>query len=179
MADTLRLRIAAHPFSAPFPEDQRELLAREARPVEFEPDERIFAEGGAADRFWLIETGRVALDMWVPGRDEQVVETLPEGTVLGWSWLTPPYRWHFGARALEHTTAVMIDAAAVRERSAADPVFGYAVLSRFAPLIIERLQATRLRMLDLHATPQEIAETRARRAISPDSPDSPEPGSAR
>jgi CRP/FNR family cyclic AMP-dependent transcriptional regulator len=71
------------------------------------------------------------------------------GTVLGWSWLHPPYRWHFGAVARVVTTAIEFDAPAVRHRCHADPAFGYAVLHSFTPVIIDRLQATRLRMLDL------------------------------
>ncbi|GAB1646316.1 cyclic nucleotide-binding domain-containing protein [Krasilnikovia sp. MM14-A1259] len=132
------------------------MLATDGTPVSYRTGERLFAEGGVADRFWLIRTGSVALDMQVPGRGEQVIETLSADTVLGWSWLHPPYRWHFGAVAREATTTVAFDAAAVRERCADDPAFGYAILRCFTPVIIERLMATRLRVLDLYATPAQV-----------------------
>ncbi|GAA4607391.1 CRP-like cAMP-binding protein [Actinoplanes octamycinicus] len=110
---------------------------------------RIFAEGAAADRFWLIRTGTVALDVTVPGNGEQILETIGAGDLLGWSWLLPPYRWRFGAVARTPVTATEFDAAAVRRRCAADADFGYAVLQRFVPVLGDRLTAARLRLLDL------------------------------
>ena len=163
MTDQIQTRIAAHSFFAALTPQQRELLTGAARPIRFAPRERIFAEGEAADRFWLIEAGSIALDMWVPGRSGQIVETLPAGTVLGWSWLYPPYRWHFGACARDRVEAIAFDAATVRGRCEADPAFGYAVFRSFIPVIIERLQATRLRLLDLYASPDEAARSEARR----------------
>jgi hypothetical protein len=81
-----------------------------------------------------------------------VIETLVAGTVLGWSLINPPYRWQFGAVAREHTDTVAFDAARVRRRGDADPAFGLAILRRFTPVLTGRLQATRLRLLDLYAT---------------------------
>jgi CRP/FNR family cyclic AMP-dependent transcriptional regulator len=82
-----------------------------------------------------------------------VIETIGAGTVLGWSWLLPPYRWQFGATARTALTGVAFDAVAVRRRCDAVPELGYAVLRLFTPVIIERLQAARLRLLDLWGTP--------------------------
>ncbi|RZU53549.1 cyclic nucleotide-binding protein [Krasilnikovia cinnamomea] len=147
--------IAAHTVFAELSDAQRAQLAAYGTPESYRAGERLFAEGGDADRFWLIGSGSVALDMRVPGRGEQVIETLSADTVLGWSWLHPPYRWHFGAVAREDTTTVVFDAAAVRDRCADDPAFGYAILRCFTPVIIERLMATRLRVLDLYATPAQ------------------------
>ncbi len=148
-------RVAAHPFFAALTGEQHALLAECAVPAVFEAGTRIFSEGGAADRFWLIEDGGVALDMRVPGRGDQVVETLAAGTVLGWSWLHAPFRWHFGALARLRSVAIEFDAAQVRARCDADAAFGYAVLRSFTPVITERLQATRLRLLDLYAAPAQ------------------------
>ena len=144
-------RVAAHPFLAGLAPGHRDALAAEATAVSFPAGARVFAEGSGADRFWLLESGGVALDMPVPGRGDVVVETLVGPTVLGWSWLYPPYRWHFGAVAREPSVALAFDAGSVRRRCETDPSFGYAVLNLFAPVIIARLQATRLRMLDLYA----------------------------
>jgi CRP-like cAMP-binding protein len=156
MSEELTTRLAAHPFLAGLDARHQAILAGCGTPASFRPGERIFAEGGPADRFWLIESGTVALDMRVPGRGDQVVETLTGGTVLGWSWLQRPYRWHFGAVARATTTAVAFDAAAVRRRCDEDNAFGCAIMRRFAPVIIDRLQATRLRMLDLYAAPNQV-----------------------
>jgi CRP-like cAMP-binding protein len=150
-------RVAAHPFFAELSPEQLDALSGDGVPVAYGPGERIFAEGDAADRFWLVETGSVALDMRVPGRGDQVLETLVGATVLGWSWLHPPYRWHFGASAREPTTAIAFDAASVRRRCETDPRFGYAILRCFTPVIIQRLQAARLRVLDMYASPAEAS----------------------
>jgi CRP-like cAMP-binding protein len=156
MTGTIAGRISAHPFFAGLTDEQRAALAGDGRAVMFTAGERVFDEGGSADRFWLIEHGNIALDMRVPGRGDQIVETLGSGTVLGWSWLHPPYRWQFGAVARVATTAIAFDAPSVRRRCDADPAFGYAALRSFTPVIIERLQATRLRLLDLYAAPSQL-----------------------
>ena len=145
-----------HPFLARLGARHAAALLEVSIPVVFGPGERIFAEGGVADRFWLVERGSIALDQRVPGRGDQVVETLTGAFVLGWSWIAPPYRWHFGAVSRVPTTAIEFDAKLVRRRCDADPALGYAVLSSLAPVIIQRLQATRFRMLDLYATPDQV-----------------------
>jgi CRP/FNR family cyclic AMP-dependent transcriptional regulator len=156
MTATGAARISAHPFFAALTDIQRAALAEDGTAVTFTAGELLFDEGGVADRFWLIEQGSVALEMRIPGRGDQVVETLGPGTVLGWSWLHPPYRWQFRAVTRLATTAIAFDAASVRRRCDADPAFGYAMLRSFTPVIIERLQATRLRLLDLYAAPSQV-----------------------
>jgi len=138
-----------HPFIAGLPHTAE--LAGRARLIEFAPGGRLFDEGDEADRFWLIQTGKVALDLHVPGRDDVVIETLGDGDVLGWSWLFPPYRWHFGARAVADTSAVEFDGPAVRAVCDADPALGYALTRRFLGVMLDRLQSTRIRLLDLYA----------------------------
>ena len=156
MTGPLAARISAHPFFAALTDAQLAALAEDAITETFTAGQRPFDEGGIADRFWLIEQGNIALDMRIPGRGDQIVETLGPGTVLGWSWLHPPYRWHFGAVARAATTTIAFDAASVRHRCDADPAFGYAMLRSFTPVITERLQATRLRLLDLYAAPSQV-----------------------
>ena len=162
MTGTMAARISAQPFFAALTDTQRAALAEDGITEAFTAGERVFGEGGIADRFWLIEYGSIALDLRVPGRGDRVIETLGPGTMLGWSWLHPPYRWHFGAVARLATTAIAFDAASVRRRCDADPAFGYALLRLFTPLITERLQATRLRLLDLYAAPSQVGQARYR-----------------
>ena len=164
MTETVAARISAHPFFAALTDDQRAALAEDGAAVTFTAGERLFDEGGIADRFWLIEDGSIALDMRVPGRGDQIIETMGAGSVLGWSWLHPPYRWHFGAAARVDTTAIEFEAPSVRRRCDADPAFGYAALGLFTPVITERLQATRLRLLDLYATPAQVRQREIQQA---------------
>jgi CRP/FNR family transcriptional regulator, cyclic AMP receptor protein len=126
------------------------LLAGCGSNVRFAAGETLFREGGAADTFFLVRHGRVALELFVPARGPVVIETLGAREVVGWSWLFPPYRWQFDARAVSLVRATAFDGACVREKCAADPALGYDLMGRFARVMIERLQATRLRLLDVY-----------------------------
>ena len=115
-----------------------------------EAGEWLCREGDPADRFYLIQSGVVALEIVVPGRDAILIETLHDGDLLGWSWLFEPHRWQFDARALAPCDLIVFDGACVRERCEADPALGYAFMQRFAAVMVERLQATRLQLLDVY-----------------------------
>lgn len=116
------------------------------------PGEELFREGELANAFYVIRHGAVALEAHAPAGPPLVIETLHEGDVVGWSWLVPPYRWHFDGRAIGEVQAIGFDAACLRGKADADPALGYALLQRFAQLMVERLQAARLRLLDLYGT---------------------------
>lgn len=92
--------LEAQPFFRGMPERQLELLANESMPSEFKAGERIFSEGGVADRFYIALEGRVELESSVMEGEAVHIQTLGRGDVLGWSWLFPPYCWHFDARAI-------------------------------------------------------------------------------
>ncbi|BCJ33388.1 hypothetical protein Athai_08910 [Actinocatenispora thailandica] len=145
--------LATHPFLAGIPDDQLAAVATVTRPLRLPPGSRVFREGEPAARCWLIHTGLVRLDTLVPGRGHVTVETLGAGTVLGWSWLCPPYRWHFGAEATETTHTSEIDGGQLRRLCDDDPDLGYAIMSRFLPVLLDRLQHTRMRLLDLYRSP--------------------------
>jgi CRP/FNR family cyclic AMP-dependent transcriptional regulator len=130
-------------------------LSAAARTVRFAAGERVFSEGELAEGCWLIHDGRIALDLFIPDRGLVVVQTLGAGDVLGWSWLVPPYRWHFGASAAEPTTATVLDTKRLRALADADPAFGYALCLSMFTVIQQRLQATRARLLDLYRNPHD------------------------
>src|SRR5688572_29357638 len=98
-----------------------ERLSYYAKRSVFRAGQRIFSEGGRADRFWVIREGHVQLDTHVPGRADAVVETLGAGSVLGWSWLFPPYIWHFGAVAVTQCLTVEFDGPGVQGLCDRDP----------------------------------------------------------
>lgn len=147
--------LAGHQFTRGMADEDIAALAGVASHVKMPARHRLFEEGGTADRFWLIQAGRVALDTHVPGRGRVVIETLGMGDVIGWSWLHPPYQWRLGAVTMQPTQAFVIDGAKVREMCAADPGFGYELTRRFLALVVNRLQATRSRLLDLDAHPAD------------------------
>jgi CRP/FNR family transcriptional regulator, cyclic AMP receptor protein len=145
--------LARQPFLAGLPEAQLERLSHWSKRAVLHAGYRIFSEGGRADRFWLLREGRVNLDTHLPGKGDVVVETVGAGSVLGWSWMFPPYRWHFGAVTVEPTLAIEMDGPGVRRVCADDPALGYELTMRFMQVVVDRLQATRVRMLDLHRAP--------------------------
>ena len=147
--------LAEEPFFAGMPRPALARLASAARPVEFPAGHRIFEEGGPADRFWLVRAGMVALDLHVPGRGPVTVETFGPGAVLGWSWLHAPYRWRFGAVARAPVSAIEFDGPRVRELRESDPAAACELSRRFSEVIVDRLQAARMRLLDLYAHPTE------------------------
>ncbi len=114
--------------------------------------EFICREGANADEFHLIEHGLVALETTAADRRSLVMVTLEGGEVLGWSWMFPPYRWYFDARAVAATRTLALNGALVRAACQNDPQLGYELTRRIARVVIERLQATRLHALDLYNT---------------------------
>jgi CRP/FNR family transcriptional regulator, cyclic AMP receptor protein len=138
------------PVFAGLDPEQLTLLAGCASNVRFGEGEVLFREGDAADTFWVVRHGSVALETFVPARGAITIETLEAGEVVGWSWLFPPYRWHFDARALSLVRATAFDGACLRGKCEDDPRLGYELMGRFTQVVIERLQWTRLRLLDVY-----------------------------
>ncbi len=145
---------AHHDFLASLPAPSRDRLLATARQVVLPPTDRIFDEGGPADRFWIIRSGTVALDIHIPGHGSAVLETLGAGELLGWSWLFEPYRWHLGAETRGEVEAYEFDAHSVRTMIEEDTRFGLTVTRCAAATAIgDRLRACRLRLLDLYEAP--------------------------
>ena len=116
----------------------------------FADGEMLLREGEPANEFFAIRHGTVALETFVPQRGAVTIETLHGGDVLGWSWLVPPHRTVYDARALGVVRAIAFDGACLRAKCDEDPRLGYELLKRFTEVIVERLQATRLRLLDVY-----------------------------
>lgn len=147
--------LSAFPSLAILDREALRTLAQAGHEVTFPAGHRVIQEGGRADRCWLIRGGRIRLDTRVGGHTEIVLQTLHRGDLLGWSWLVPPYRWHFGALATEQVDAVEFEAAALNELSETDPRFGRALLLALTEVLVVRLQATRARLIDLYRNPAD------------------------
>ena len=142
--------LAEQPFLAGLTEHQLSLFVPATGRSMFHAGNRIFHQGTPAERFWLITHGQVVLDSEVPGHDNFVLETLKPGAVLGWSWLFPPYRWHFGATAVSTAHTITFDGALVRALFQRDPAVGYELTTRFLQVMGDRLQSARRRIETLH-----------------------------
>ena len=150
IVQTLEPILSEHPFLKGLKPEYLKLIVGCASNVRFNAGQHLFREGEEANQFYMIRRGKVALEIFAPERGPITVQTVGEGDVLGWSWLIPPYRWRFDARALELTQAIALDGKCLRTKSEEDHALGYELLKRFSSIIVERLEATRLQLLDIY-----------------------------
>jgi CRP/FNR family transcriptional regulator, cyclic AMP receptor protein len=152
----MRDRLSAFGMLAKLSQTHIAVLASAAKDVTFATGDRLFDEGGTAKGCWLVRRGCVAIDASVPGRGQMVVQTVGPGEVVGWSWLVDPPRWHFGALAVTPTVAIELDTDQLRAFAEHDPSFGYPMATAMLAMVLDRLQTTRARLLDLYRNPAEI-----------------------
>jgi CRP-like cAMP-binding protein len=150
--------LAQHPFLAGMERRYLRQLASLASNKSFKALQMIFHEGNPASEFYLIGKGKVAIETALVGCDAIPIQTLGAGEVVGWSWLLPPYEWHYSARALEPTQVIALDGVALRSRCEEDHDLGYEIMKRFALVIVQRLAATRARFLSF-PDPQPSTES--------------------
>ena len=146
---TIEEYLPEHPFFQGLDQQAVALLSGCAKNVHFRPGQYLFREGEGADTFFVIRSGRVAIEMRMP-TEEVVLDTAHEGDVVGWSWLIPPYRWTFDACATEETSAIAFDGQCLRGKCETDPALGYALLQRVVQVLSNRLHSARVRLLDLY-----------------------------
>jgi CRP/FNR family transcriptional regulator, cyclic AMP receptor protein len=145
--------VKEHPFFGGMQEPFCKLVCGCAKNVRFEAGQYLFREGDPADEFYLLRHGRVALQVTAPGRGAVTFQTVGEGEIVGVSWLVPPYRWTNDAKAIDLTRAIAMDATCLRQKCESDHDLGYEMMKRFMPILIQRLQATRLQILDVYGIP--------------------------
>lgn len=151
--ETLERLLLGHPFFASLDPAIGRVLVGCARNLRFAAGEFLFREDTPADEFFLIREGTVALELHVPGRPPLVIATLGAGEIVGASWLVPPYRWNFDARAVTPTRAFGVDATCLRTKCEADHHFGYEMMKRLLPVMVGRMQAARQQLLDVYGQP--------------------------
>jgi CRP/FNR family transcriptional regulator, cyclic AMP receptor protein len=142
--------IAAAPVFAGLQARHLSLIAGCGRNEHVDTGALLVREGEAADTFYLIRHGVVALEVHDVGRGSLTIETLDEGDVVGWSWLFAPYRWQLDGRAVGPCRLVAFDGACLRGKCEADHELGYQLMKRFAANMVDRLQATRFQLLDVY-----------------------------
>jgi CRP-like cAMP-binding protein len=150
VTETIEGILRGHAFLDGLPEGTVELIAGCAHREDVRTGAFILREGEVTDSVYLVQRGRVAIEVHRPGSGGVAIDTVGPGDTVGLSWISPPYRCQFDARAVEDVTLVAIDVARLRAEFERHPAIGYAVLDRLSARLVERLQATRLRVLDLH-----------------------------
>ncbi|MBI3463456.1 MAG: cyclic nucleotide-binding domain-containing protein [Planctomycetes bacterium] len=142
--------MASHAFLRGLSERQLAALASYAKSVTIAAGEFLGREGEPASAFYLIHSGRVALEIHTPAGGPVRIQTVGAGEPVGWSWIVPPNRWQFDARAVESVQAFALDADRLREKCEQDHELGYQLLKRLVAVIANRLAATRLQLLDIY-----------------------------
>jgi CRP-like cAMP-binding protein len=142
--------IATHKFFKDMKPEYLQFVAGCATNTSFNAGDMVFREGDAADTFYIIRHGVVAIEAHEPKKGTVRIQTVVEDDVLGWSWLFPPYRWHYDARALTVVRATAFDGKCLRDKCETDHNLGYELMKRFAGIMMERLQATRLQVMDVY-----------------------------
>ena len=148
--ENLARLLKEHDFLRGLNERHLEFLTGCASNVRYAADKFLFKEGQEADASYLLRSGRVTLEVGVPGRGPVQIQTIEPGEVLGWSWLYPPYRWQFDARAVEPVRAFALDGTCLRSKCEADHDFGYELVKRFLYQVHIRLERTRMQLLDVY-----------------------------
>lgn len=143
--------VRTHPFFWEFDDNQLASIVEIARPISAEANQFLFKEGGPADCFILLTKGDVALEMHAPPRGARIIETVHPGEVIGWSWLVPPYQWAFDARALTAMEGVCLQGPALRAMVEANANLAALIYPRLTRVIVDRLKASRVQMLDVYA----------------------------
>ena len=163
----LEQAIDAHPFLAGLTASQLGALKDNALRIRYEPGAVIFREGSPANRFFLIQRGKVVLESSRREGGPVFIQQLGPGDALGWSWLIPPYYWHFDARVVEPTEAILFYGTRLREQCEADTDLGYELLKRMTSVVIQRLQGTRRQLLAAMATARVQASWACRFSMLP------------
>lgn len=153
--ENLHRILSEHPFLEGLNEQHLELLVGCASNIAFKEGELICREGQAADNFYFIRHGRVQIETHAPQQGPLIINTREAGEVFGWSWMVPPYRWHFDARASELTRAIAMDGKCLRGKCEEDHDLGYEIMKRFSFIIAERLEATRLQLMDIYGNAKQ------------------------
>jgi len=155
-AEVVARNTVQHPFLQGLSRNQLTALTDCALPVNFRTGEIIFREGEKADRFYLIAKGTVILESGVEHGFPAVIDTIGAGDVLGWSWMLPPYQWHFTARAIEPTGAIFFVSGVLRDYCQHDHSLGFELHKRMSEVMMKRLQAARKKMLALHTHGEKL-----------------------
>lgn len=140
-----------HPFLMDMRKEHVQSLLDGATEQQFDPDEIIFREGEPANKFYLIESGEIALESHCPGNGNVQIQTLHGGDVLGWSWLFPPFAWNFQARAVKSSRLICCNGAHILVTSEDDDRFGHELMKRISRITIRRLQAARKQLVQVQS----------------------------
>ncbi|NNE63268.1 MAG: cyclic nucleotide-binding domain-containing protein [Gammaproteobacteria bacterium] len=145
---TIEDYLSNHPFFSGLDDNFLKFLADSATELTIKKGDVLFRQGKPADAFYLLRQGQISIQVPALVGPSLEIQHLGQNQLLGWSWLIPPYRWNFLARAEEDSKLLQFDGNAILTRCEEDNQFGYELFKRFASLMSERLDAARQKMMD-------------------------------
>ena len=140
--------LSAHEFFSEFSDDSLKFLCECSSTREIKKGQILFLQGEHADKFYVVRSGRISIQMPAIMGPTLEIQTVDEDQVLGWSWLISPYKWNFQTKAEEDSELLQFDGVAILARCEQEPKFGYELLKKFAGLMSVRLNAARQKMMD-------------------------------
>lgn len=140
--------LSTHKFFSGLDENFLKFLSESATELSIKKNDVLFQQGKRADTFYLLREGQISVQVPALVGPSLEIQQLGDNQLLGWSWLIPPYRWNFMARAEQDSYLLEFDGNAILTRCEEDAEFGYELLKRFATLMSERLDAARQKMMD-------------------------------
>lgn len=147
---TIKDLLTEHAFFKDLDPEYIATIAACGKNVVFQKGEYIAREGQAANHFFIIREGRVAIDILTVEKGPVIIQTVESGDIFGWSWIIEPYFWRFDARALETTHAIALDGKCLRGKCEKDSKMGYQLLKRFSRVLAQRLEAARMQLMDIY-----------------------------
>jgi len=150
--ETIEPVLAAHPFFHGLNAQHLKTVAQCASRVNFEAGQFLCRTEEEARQFYLINHGRVSVEIFSARRGPITIQTLGAGDVLGWLWFLKPYHWHFDARAQELTRAVSLEVKCLRDRCENNHELGYELMKRYAHAIAVQFRVTKLQLMDMYGT---------------------------
>jgi CRP/FNR family transcriptional regulator, cyclic AMP receptor protein len=153
--ESLENLIAEHPFFKGFEVQHIKLLTGCASNEKYNAGDFLFRQGEPANKFYIVRSGKVSVEVFIPQKGAVTIQTADEGEILGWSWLVKPYQWHFDARAMDLTRLIALDGECLRKKCGDDHNLGYELLKRFTDIMARRLEATRVQLMDIYGTYNE------------------------
>jgi CRP/FNR family transcriptional regulator, cyclic AMP receptor protein len=130
--------------------EQRERIAALGTPVQWAAGVTVFREGDRDSVVYVVEEGRVAIEVTIPGRGRVILLMVGPGEAFGWSSLFHPRPKTAAARTIEPTRALALDAPKLRALCDADAGLGYAIAQRMLEVVSDRLKATRMQLMDIY-----------------------------
>lgn len=149
---TIKDLISEQPFFQNFPPEFIETIAGCGKNVHLDAGAMMATEGQDADSFYVLRRGVARIQVHLPAQGTQTIQTVGANSIIGWSWLFPPYQWNYDVVVVDDVSAIAFDGRCLRQKCDDNPNLGYTMVKAFAAIMVDRLKATRLRCLDIYGS---------------------------